>query len=149
MDCSQPAASLHGILQERILERVTMLSSMDLHDSRAHTNRHTHSHTLTALCEPAFYLASVVLDSLQTLWTIVHQAPLSMGFSRKEYWRRLPCPPPGIFMMHTHTHTHTQTHSHTHSYKLTHTHKHAHTHTALSEPTGYLASVVLDSLQTL
>ena len=23
------------------------------------------------------------------------QAPLSMGFSRQECWRRLPCPPPG------------------------------------------------------
>ena len=29
-----------------------------------------------------------------TLWTIAHQAPLSMGFSRQEYWRRLPCPLP-------------------------------------------------------
>ena len=28
-----------------------------------------------------------------TLWT--HPAPLSMGFSRQEYWSRLPCPPPG------------------------------------------------------
>ena len=24
-----------------------------------------------------------------------HQAPLSMGFSRQEYWSGLPCPPPG------------------------------------------------------
>ena len=30
-----------------------------------------------------------------TLWTIAHQAPLSMGFSRQEYWSVLPCPPPG------------------------------------------------------
>ena len=29
-----------------------------------------------------------------TPWTVTHQAPLSMGFSRQEYWRRLPCPPP-------------------------------------------------------
>ena len=29
------------------------------------------------------------------LWTVVHQAPLSIGFSRKEYWSRLPCLPPG------------------------------------------------------
>ena len=27
--------------------------------------------------------------------TIAHQAPLSMGFSRQEYWCRLPCLPPG------------------------------------------------------
>ena len=25
-----------------------------------------------------------------------HQAPLSMGFSRQEYWSGLPCPPPGV-----------------------------------------------------
>ena len=30
-----------------------------------------------------------------TLWTVAHQAPLSMGFSRQEYWSELPCPPPG------------------------------------------------------
>ena len=30
-----------------------------------------------------------------TPWTVVHQAPLSMGFPRKEYWSGLPCPPPG------------------------------------------------------
>ena len=29
-----------------------------------------------------------------TLWTVAHQAPLFMGFSRQEYWRGLPCPPP-------------------------------------------------------
>ena len=28
-------------------------------------------------------------------WTIAHQAPLSMGFSRQEYYSGLPCPPPG------------------------------------------------------
>ena len=27
--------------------------------------------------------------------TVVHQAPLSMGFSRQEYWSGLSCPPPG------------------------------------------------------
>ena len=30
-----------------------------------------------------------------TLWTVAHQAPLSMGFSRQEYWSRFPGPPPG------------------------------------------------------
>ena len=28
-------------------------------------------------------------------WTIAHQAPLSMGFSRQEYWTVLPVPSPG------------------------------------------------------
>ena len=30
-----------------------------------------------------------------TLWTTARQAPLSMGFSRQEYWTGLPCPLPG------------------------------------------------------
>ena len=30
-----------------------------------------------------------------TLWTVAHQAALSMGFSRQECWSGLPCPPPG------------------------------------------------------
>ena len=30
-----------------------------------------------------------------TLWTVALQAPLSMVFSRREYWSRLPFPSPG------------------------------------------------------
>ena len=30
-----------------------------------------------------------------TLWTLAHQVPLSMGFSRQEYWSGLPFPLPG------------------------------------------------------
>ena len=30
-----------------------------------------------------------------TLWTVAHQAPQSMGFSRQEYWSGLPFPSPG------------------------------------------------------
>ena len=28
-------------------------------------------------------------------WTVAHQAPLSIGFSKQEYRSALPCPPPG------------------------------------------------------
>ena len=39
---------------------------------------------------------SVMSDSLlPTPWTVACQAPLSMGFSRQEYWSELPCSPPG------------------------------------------------------
>ena len=31
-------------------------------------------------------------------WTVAHQAPLSMEFSRQEYWSGLPCSSPGIFL---------------------------------------------------
>ena len=30
-----------------------------------------------------------------TPWTVAYQAPLSMGFSRQEYWSGLRFPPPG------------------------------------------------------
>ena len=30
-----------------------------------------------------------------TPWTVAHQAPLSMGISRQEYWSGMPCPSPG------------------------------------------------------
>ena len=32
-----------------------------------------------------------------TQWTVTHQAPMSMGFSRQEYWNGLLFPPPGAF----------------------------------------------------
>ena len=33
-----------------------------------------------------------------TLWTVAHQAPLSMGFSRQEYWSWLPFPRSGGYL---------------------------------------------------
>ena len=33
--------------------------------------------------------------NLFDLWTVAHQAPMSMEFSRQEYWSRLPFPSPG------------------------------------------------------
>ena len=33
--------------------------------------------------------------TLVTPWTVVYQAPLSIGFSGQEYWTGLPFPPPG------------------------------------------------------
>ena len=41
---------------------------------------------------------SEVAQSCPTLcdpWTVAHQAPLSMGFSRQEYWSALLFPSPG------------------------------------------------------
>ena len=43
-------------------------------------------------------VASNRISSLQlfvTPWTVAHQAPLSMGFSRQEYWSVLPFSFPG------------------------------------------------------
>ena len=43
-------------------------------------------------------LCVCVLSCLQlfvTPWTVARQAPLSMEFSRQEFWSELPFPPPG------------------------------------------------------
>ena len=34
------------------------------------------------------------MSNSATSWTVARQAPLSMGFSRQEYWSGLPCPSP-------------------------------------------------------
>ena len=34
------------------------------------------------------------IQLFETAWTVVHQAPLFMGFSRQEYWSGLPFPSP-------------------------------------------------------
>ena len=38
---------------------------------------------------------SVMSDSFATPWTVIYQAPLSIEFSRQEYWSGLPFPSPG------------------------------------------------------
>ena len=40
-------------------------------------------------------LVAKLCPTLAIPWTIAHQAPLSMGFSRQEYWSGLPFPSPG------------------------------------------------------
>ena len=40
------------------------------------------------------YKVVLVMSHSATLWTVAHQAPLSMRFSRQDYWSGLPCPPP-------------------------------------------------------
>ena len=63
------------------------------------TLRLLHSMPGTPTCQTALSsaLCSVAQSclTLATLWTVAHQASLSMGFSRPEYWSGLPFPPPG------------------------------------------------------
>ena len=49
--------------------------------------------TTLSACGHAKSLSRVQLFA--TLWTAAGQAPLSMGFSRQEYWSGLPCSHPG------------------------------------------------------
>ena len=44
------------------------------------------------MCTPA---KSIQLCLFVTSWTVAHQAPLSIGFSRQGYWSGLPFPSPG------------------------------------------------------
>ena len=43
----------------------------------------------------SLYLVTKSCPTLVTSWTVARQAPLSMGFSRQEYWSGLPFPSPG------------------------------------------------------
>ena len=52
-----------------------------------HRQKNLHKQTSVELCFSCVWLFA-------TLWTVVHQAPLSTGFSRQEHWSGLPCPPP-------------------------------------------------------
>ena len=75
VDCGPPGFSVReGVLQARILERIGQYwlpyPSVQCFVAQA----------CLTLCHP---------------WTAALQAPLSMGFSRQEYWSGLPCPPPG------------------------------------------------------
>ena len=47
-------------------------------------------HTCVLTCFSRVWLCA-------TVWNVARQAPLSLGFSRQEYWNGFPCPPPGDF----------------------------------------------------
>ena len=49
-------------------------------------------------CGPLSMPSHAMLSCIRlfvTLWTVACQFPLSMGFSRQEYWSGFPCPLPG------------------------------------------------------
>ena len=46
-------------------------------------------------CEPRVCYSFSHVQLFATPWTVAHQATVSMGFSREEYWSGLPSPPPG------------------------------------------------------
>ena len=47
------------------------------------------SGSLLSVCAQSLQLCPTLCDPLD--WTVAHQAPLSMGFSRQEYWSGLSC----------------------------------------------------------
>ena len=113
MDCSPPGSSVYEIVQARILEWVVMPFSRGSFQPTG-----TEPVSPCSSCIPGrfFYQGSHqesfpprnpqinyvwVLGGFScvplfvTLWTVAHQAPLSMGFSRQEYCSGLSCPSPG------------------------------------------------------
>ena len=49
--------------------------------------------TQKVLIHPEPQMHAQLCPTLYSLWTIARQSPRFMGFSRQEYWRRLPFPP--------------------------------------------------------
>ena len=75
IDGSPPGSSVPGILQARILEWVT-ISFSNAWKWKVKVKSLSHVRLLV------------------TPWTAAYQAPLSMGFSRQEYWSGVPLPSP-------------------------------------------------------
>ena len=48
-----------------------------------------------SMCVCCVFSCSVMSDSFVTLWTVAHQAPLSMGLPRQEHLSGVPFPSPG------------------------------------------------------
>ena len=75
IDGSPPGPAIPGILQARTLEWVA-ISFSNAWEWRVKMKLLSHV--------PLFAIP----------WTAAHQAPLSMGFSKQEYWSRVPLPSP-------------------------------------------------------
>ena len=82
--------------------KLTQLSSMT---KIWHVNLYVRNYIYTFKNKTLFSLLLLLLLSrfssvwlFVTLWTIAHQAPPSIEFSRQEYWSGLPFPSPGVFL---------------------------------------------------
>ena len=70
--------------------------------SRAQSSRNTPgpSHSMDYMRGTLLHMHACALSHVQVFlapWTVAHQAPLSMGFSRQAYRTKLPFPFPGYF----------------------------------------------------
>ena len=115
LDCSLPGFSSHGILQASILENIAISYSKGSYQPRVRTQvscivGRFYTIWVTIKTEPKwvseilllyenFILYFIdVLSHIQlfvTPWTVTHQAPLSMEFSRREFLSGLLFPTPG------------------------------------------------------
>ena len=109
-ETNETKRSGEGVLQISFISQIFLLSLQTLtvlikstSSSKIYLN---HSSVCVCLCiqainNPNNIIVCVCVQSLScvqlfvTLWTVILQAPLSMKFSRQEYWSELPCLPPG------------------------------------------------------
>ena len=107
MDCSPAGSSVHGILQARILEWVALPSSGGIfliQGLNPHLLGLLHWQTCSFPLLPPGKLFGLLLLLLLSRFsrvrlcatpeTAAHQAPPSLGLSRREYWSGLPFPSP-------------------------------------------------------
>ena len=121
MDCSLPDSSVHGIFQARVLEwaaiafsknMLLLLLSCSVVSNSVRPHRQQPTRLLCPWDSPGkntgvgchFLLQCMKVKRkvkllsrarlLATPWTAAYQAPLSMGFSRQEYWSGVPLPSP-------------------------------------------------------
>ena len=117
MDCSLPGSYVHGLFQARTLEWVAISFSKGSSRPRDQTpvtcitngllhcrqilywlshqeslKRINWIHTHNPV-HPSMLSHFSHVQLFETLWNVAHQAPLSMGFPRQEYWSGLTCPP--------------------------------------------------------
>ena len=78
------------LLVKRFVSRLIFLHSVSVLGPRDESIHHFLSSNLPLRACMLSRFSHVQL--FVTLWTVAHQAPLSMGFSRQEYWSELPFP---------------------------------------------------------
>ena len=106
---SRRSLRLSAFISSFFILLITILSFNHFH----HSVFHHSSASVILLLFPSsvFYISVIVFISVcslvlllscfscvwlfETPWTVAHQAPLFMEFSRQEYWSGLPCPSPG------------------------------------------------------
>ena len=86
MDCSLPGSSIHGIFQARVLEWSAISGNEQL------LNEGQFLPTPPGANYPFCAQSLSHVQLFVTLWTVPHQAPLSIESSRQEYWSGLPLP---------------------------------------------------------
>ena len=90
IDGSPPGSPVPGILQARTLEWVA-IAFPRLRSSWGSASRRVLVSSFN-VWQPVCTITTVVSNYFATPWTVAHQASLSIGFYRQEYWGGLPLP---------------------------------------------------------